>query len=207
MADEVCGPTILDLVQEKGPLAGIPICVLVIDLAVRASDVCANQRHGDRRPRWSRQLRQNLQGCLANPLGVVQKLSWDVIACDNDLLAVLGGNRSFVGNGIQELAIEPEDSGLPVPAESLDAFLNDVLWAACVLLEVLLEDGRILLAVLNLELAEAQRERHHGLLHDEGLPATRLDLFQQLCRASLVLEGEYGRSHWNASLQACVHVL
>mmetsp|Transcript_55841 Transcript_55841/g.88492 ORF Transcript_55841/g.88492 Transcript_55841/m.88492 type:complete len:206 (+) Transcript_55841:860-1477(+) len=54
--------------------------------------------------------------------------------------------------------------------------------------------------------AKPETEATFRLLHDESFPATRLDLFQQLCRVSLSLHGKYRRCHGHTCSHACFHV-
>mmetsp|Transcript_71080 Transcript_71080/g.114686 ORF Transcript_71080/g.114686 Transcript_71080/m.114686 type:complete len:311 (+) Transcript_71080:140-1072(+) len=198
MPNEVGGATVLDLVEEEGLGVRVPVVVLVVDLAVGATYVCADQRHGHGLSIRGRQLRKDLQGFPADPLGILQELSRNVISCDNDLLSVLGGDSCPVRDCVQELAVEPKAPHLPVASEALDGLLNHILRAVRVVLEVVLQDLRVLVALLHGELAEAQGEGHHGLLHDEGLPATDLDVVQESGGAALALEGIDGRGHGHA---------
>mmetsp|Transcript_54110 Transcript_54110/g.97447 ORF Transcript_54110/g.97447 Transcript_54110/m.97447 type:complete len:369 (-) Transcript_54110:350-1456(-) len=206
MPNEVGGATVLDLVEEEGLGVRIPVVVLVVNLTVGAADVRADQCHGIWLAIRSGQLRQHLQSLPANPLRILQEFAWDVIASDNDLLAVRGRDSCLVRDGVQELAVEPKAPHLPVASEALDGLLNHILRAVRVVLEVVLQNLGVLLALFHSELAEAQRESHHGLLHDEGLPATGLDVVQKLGWAALALEGINGRGHGHAGFHASFHV-
>mmetsp|Transcript_101323 Transcript_101323/g.321804 ORF Transcript_101323/g.321804 Transcript_101323/m.321804 type:complete len:362 (-) Transcript_101323:358-1443(-) len=204
---KVSRAAILDLVQEEGLPVRVPVRILVMDRAVRAANVRADQRHWHGVPVGRRELRQHLQRLPPDALGVLQELFRDVVSRDDALLAVLRGHGSLVGYGIEELSVEPEDPGLPVAGEALDRLLHDVLGAVRVVLEVIAEDLGIILALLHGQLPEAQREGHHGLLHHEGLPPAGLDLLQQPCRRPLAFEGENGGSHGHARVDAGLHVL
>mmetsp|Transcript_466 Transcript_466/g.1535 ORF Transcript_466/g.1535 Transcript_466/m.1535 type:complete len:240 (-) Transcript_466:453-1172(-) len=206
VSDKVCRASILNLIEEKGLLIRVPICLGVMDLAVRASYVCSDERHRDRLPVWSLELWQHLQCLSAYSLGILKELLRNVVACYYVLLPILSRHSRLVGNSIQELAIEPKDPSLPISHKALNCLLHDILWTIRELLEVVLEDLRVLFAVCYRELSETQGECHEGLLHDEGLPSASFDLLQQRCWTPLALEGEDCGCHRNTSIDAGLHV-
>mmetsp|Transcript_47695 Transcript_47695/g.85870 ORF Transcript_47695/g.85870 Transcript_47695/m.85870 type:complete len:287 (+) Transcript_47695:112-972(+) len=207
MPDKVGRASIFNLIEEEGLHARIPIRVVVVDLAVCTADVCANQHVANGLSSRSCQLWQDLQCLRANLLSIFEEFGWDVVPCDNHLLAIFRGDCSFVGNGIEELAIEPEAPRFPVASEAFDRLLNNVLGTVRMLLEVGLQDARIVQAIFHSQLAEAQAECHHALLHDEGPPASSLDLPEKTSWTALALLAKDGWRHGDASFHAGLHVL
>mmetsp|Transcript_38199 Transcript_38199/g.106436 ORF Transcript_38199/g.106436 Transcript_38199/m.106436 type:complete len:391 (-) Transcript_38199:40-1212(-) len=205
--DKVCRTRGLDLVQEERLLRWVPVRVPIVELAVGAPDVCADQNVLDRLSPWRPHVREHLDGLLSNLLSRLQKLLGDIVASDDVLLLVLRGHRRHVGNSIQELAVEPEAPCLPIPGKAFDGLLHNELGAMSVVLEVIRQDLRIRLAFLNGELEEAKAKTTLGLLHHKRFPSARFDLLQQLCWAASSLEREDGGRHGDAGLHACLHVL
>eukprot|EP00443_Scrippsiella_acuminata_P103812 CAMPEP_0115607846 /NCGR_PEP_ID=MMETSP0272-20121206/18710_1 /TAXON_ID=71861 /ORGANISM="Scrippsiella trochoidea, Strain CCMP3099" /LENGTH=271 /DNA_ID=CAMNT_0003043525 /DNA_START=162 /DNA_END=974 /DNA_ORIENTATION=+ len=145
--DEIGRAAVLDLVQEECPLIGVPIGLLVVDLAVRATDVSPDQCHGNWLPVRRLEFRQALERLPPDPLGILKELLGDVIARHNLLHAVIGRHCSLVRDRVQELAVEPEATSLPIADEALNRLLDDVLWAIRELLKVVLQDLGVALAL------------------------------------------------------------
>mmetsp|Transcript_163722 Transcript_163722/g.520316 ORF Transcript_163722/g.520316 Transcript_163722/m.520316 type:complete len:223 (+) Transcript_163722:807-1475(+) len=70
-----------------------------------------------------------------------------------------------------------------------------------------MQDARVRLAVLDLQLQEAEGEATLRLLHHEGLPAALLNLLQETVRAALTLQGEDCGGHGHAVGHASLHVV
>mmetsp|Transcript_128107 Transcript_128107/g.273152 ORF Transcript_128107/g.273152 Transcript_128107/m.273152 type:complete len:444 (-) Transcript_128107:39-1370(-) len=206
VSDKISGAAVLDLVQEERLLRRVPIRIAIVDLTIRAAYISADQRHGNGLPIGRLQLRQDLQSLAPYPLRILKEFFRNIVSGYDPFLPVICGHRRLVGNGVQEFAIEPEHACLPVPDKALDGLLDDVLGAIRVFLEVLLQDLRIILALLDTQFREAERESHERLLHHEHLPPSCLDLSQEFRRAPLALKCENGWRHRDPRVHASLHV-